>query len=132
MVSTRKLVLAFSLLAMACGGKPRVDRGLSVSPEKLSGRFAMVPSATQEEIRFKEDGLVEMKSEESSAKGLYALDASSLRFRFENGDYGIFLRSAFHPREWRGFYRGEVRILKRLEGAKNLDRSESDGTTSKP
>ncbi len=129
MVSAGKLILLSALLcASACSRSAPVDRGFSSSPEKVDGKFALVPSATGEQLILREDGMAELKSEEGMQKGLYALDQTSFRFRFESGDYGIFLRSAFHPREWRGLFRDEVRILKRLEGAKNLDPAESRST----
>lgn len=120
MVPARKLIFVL-FCALACGQKDPDEKGLGVSPEKLDGRFEMLPSARGEVIEFREDGIAEYSSESERQKGLYSLTQQSLRFRFESGDYGVFLRTAFHPKEWRGIYKDEVRILKRVSGAKNLD-----------
>ena len=124
MVSSRKLVLALAALLVlaACKKTPDKDRGIGITPERLQGRFELLPSAQGEVIEFRESGIVEYTSEQRQARGLYALTEQSLRFRFENGDYGVFLRSGFRPQEWRGLFKDEVRILRRQSGAKNLDR----------
>jgi len=126
MVSSRKLTILLAALlvlaALSCKKDPPRDEGLGVSPEKLDGRFELLPSARGEVLTFREDGIVEYKSDHADAKGLYVLGEQSLRFRFENGDYGVFLRGEFRPAEWRGLFQEEVRILRRTAGAKNLDR----------
>jgi hypothetical protein len=123
MVPTRKLILPAILLSLAvCKKDPQKEEGLGVSPEKLEARFELLPSARGETIEFREDGFVEYTSDLASEKGLYVLGEQSLRFRFESGAYGVFLRDSYHPPEWRGLFQDEVRILRRVSGAKNLDR----------
>lgn len=124
MVSARKLVCLACCLAFfaACKKDPEKDQGLGVNSEKLQGRFELLPSARGEVIEFREDGIVSYKSENTSEDGLYVLGEQSLRFRFESGAYGVFLRDGFRPLEWRGLFQDEVRILRRISGAKNLDR----------
>lgn len=106
MVSARKLILLLAfVLSAGCKKDPAKEEGLGVSPQKLEGRFELLPSARGEVLTFREDGIVEYRSEQSEAKGLYVLGDQSLRFRFENGDYGVFLRGEFHEAQWRGLFK---------------------------
>lgn len=117
---TLTCLLVFALSLNSCSDKKLDDRGLSQSPEKITASFELLPGAQPEKLSFKADGTVQFDSMDGSKRGLYNLNKSSLRFRLEDGSYGVFLRETYNPLEWRGFFQDETRILKRTDGAKNL------------
>ncbi|MCE9598899.1 MAG: hypothetical protein K8S54_13115 [Spirochaetia bacterium] len=125
MVPQRKLIAGIPFVALAltlatCNEKKLDERGLSQSPEKITAGFELLPAAQPERLSFKSDGTVQLDSMSGTKRGLYNLNQKSLRFRLEDGSYGVFLRETYNPLEWRGFFQDETRILKRTDGAKNL------------
>lgn len=114
-------ILSLSLLAICffttCEKvKESTNNIESRPPLNPKGRYVLFPSHSSVSIRLRDDNLVEINSDGMTKVGTFQANAKSLRiYGKDQTTLGIFLFSSYNPADWRGYWEGEVRSLRKVQ-----------------